>query len=74
MEADDQEKKSYFEKIKRSVHNITALLNDFLSLGKLEEGKVRVAFSETDIKSFFQEFVQEIGSIKKEKQKIRLYL
>jgi signal transduction histidine kinase len=70
VEADDQEKKSYFEKVKRSVHNITALLNDFLSLGKLEEGKVRVAFSETDIKAFFQEFVQEIGSIKKEKQKI----
>ena len=70
VEADDQEKKSYFEKVKRSVHSITALLNDFLSLGKLEEGKVRVAFSETDIKAFFQEFVQEIGSIKKEKQKI----
>jgi len=70
VEADDQEKKSYFEKVKRSVHSITALLNDFLSLGKLEEGKVKVAFSETDIKAFFQEFVQEIGSIKKEKQKI----
>ena len=70
VEADDQEKKSYFEKVKRSVHSITALLNDFLSLGKLEEGKVKVAFSETDIKAFFQEFVQEIASIKKEKQKI----
>jgi len=70
VEADDQEKTSYFEKVKRSVHSITALLNDFLSLGKLEEGKIRVAFSETDIKAFFQEFVQEIGSIKKEKQKI----
>ena len=70
VEADDQEKTSYFEKVKRSVHSITALLNDFLSLGKLEEGKIKVAFSETDIKAFFQEFVQEIGSIKKEKQKI----
>jgi len=70
LEADDQEKKSYFEKIKRSIHNITGLLNDFLQLGKLEEGKVKVSFSETDIKSFFQEFVQEIGSIKKDKQKI----
>jgi signal transduction histidine kinase len=70
VEADAQEKTSYFEKVKRSVHSITALLNDFLSLGKLEEGKVKVAFSETDIKAFFYEFVQEIGSIKKEKQKI----
>jgi len=69
-DADDQERKSYFEKIKRSVHNLTDLLNDFLSLGKLEEGKVKVAFSETNIKAFFQDFLQEIISIKKAKQKI----
>jgi len=69
-EADETEKKSYFDKIKRSVHNLTGLLNDFLSLGKLEEGKVKVAYSETDIKSFFNDFLQEIGSIKKTKQKI----
>jgi signal transduction histidine kinase len=70
VEADELEKKSYFDKIKRAVHNLTGLLNDFLSLGKLEEGKVKVAFRETEIKSFFQQFLQEIGSIKKEKQKI----
>ena len=69
-DADDQERKSYFDKIKRSVHHLTDLLNDFLSLGKLEEGKVRVAFSETNIKSFFQDFLQEIISLKKAKQKI----
>lgn len=69
-DADDQERKSYFDKIKRSVHNLTDLLNDFLSLGKLEEGKVKVAFSETNIKAFFQDFLQEIISIKKAKQKI----
>ncbi|HTE28795.1 MAG TPA: ATP-binding protein [Chryseolinea sp.] len=70
VEADEHEKKSYFDKIKRAVHNVTGLLNDFLSLGKLEDGKVKVAFSETEIKSFFQEFLQEVGSIKKVKQKI----
>jgi len=69
-EADDLERKSYFDKIKRSIHNLTDLLNDFLSLGKLEEGKVKVTFSETDIKTFFQDFLLEIGSIKKAKQKI----
>ena len=70
IEADDQEKKSYFDKIKRSVHNLTDLLNDFLSLGKLEEGKVKVAFSETDIKLFFHDFLQEVDALKKAKQKI----
>ncbi|MEJ7645873.1 MAG: HAMP domain-containing sensor histidine kinase [Chryseolinea sp.] len=70
VEAEERERKTYFDKIKRAVHNLTGLLNDFLSLGKLEEGKVKVAFSETEIKSFFQEFLQEIGSIKKAKQKI----
>jgi signal transduction histidine kinase len=69
--ADEQERKSYYDKIKRSVHNLTGLLNDFLSLGKLEEGKIKVAFSETDVKAFFDEFLQEIGLIKKGKQDIR---
>jgi signal transduction histidine kinase len=70
VEADEQERKSYFDKIKRAVHNVTGLLNDFLSLGKLEDGKVKVAFSETEINSFFQEFLQEVGSIKKARQRI----
>jgi len=70
IEADDQERKSYFEKIKRSVHNLTELLNDFLSLGKLEEGKVKVAYSETNVKAFFEEFLEAIGLIKKGKQEI----
>src|SRR5690606_34087751 len=35
----EAEKKSYLDKIKRAVHNLTDLLNDFLSIGKLEEGK-----------------------------------
>lgn len=69
-DADEQERKSYFDKIKRAVHNLTDLLNDFLSLGKLEEGKVKVAFGETNIKLFFQDFLQEITSIKKAKQRI----
>lgn len=64
------EKTAFFDKIKRSVHNLTALLNDYLSLGKLEEGKLKVSYSETDMKVFFDEFLQEIGSIKKVKQKI----
>ena len=64
------EKTAFFDKIKRSVHNLTALLNDYLSLGKLEEGKLKVTYTETDMKLFFDEFLQEIGSIKKVKQKI----
>jgi signal transduction histidine kinase len=64
------EKTAFFDKIKRSVHNLTALLNDYLSLGKLEEGKLKVTYTSTDIKMFFDEFLQEIGSIKKVKQKI----
>jgi len=64
------EKTAFFDKIKRSVHNLTALLNDYLSLGKLEEGKLKVTYTATDIKAFFDEFLQEIGSIKKVKQKI----
>jgi signal transduction histidine kinase len=55
------EKTAFFDKIKRSVHNLTALLNDYLSLGKLEEGKLKVTYTETNVKAFFDEFLQGLA-------------
>lgn len=34
-------KKKHFQRIKSSIHYLTALLNDFLSVEKLEEGKIQ---------------------------------
>ena len=67
----EQEKKSYIDKIKRAVHSITDLLNDFLSIGKIEEGRIKVTPGEVELKPFFEDVLQEIISLKKVRQNIQ---
>ena len=57
-------------RIKSSVNHLTQILNDFLSLGKLEEGKVDVKFETIDVTHFFQEISEEVGSFLKEGQNV----
>ena len=41
-ETGDQDKRDrHIERIKNSVNNLTSILNDFLSIGKIEDGKVK---------------------------------
>ena len=50
-EGDGQEKRvRHITKIKSAVENLTGILNDFLSLSKLEEGKVQLEVSDVDLK------------------------
>ncbi|HEX8038151.1 MAG TPA: PAS domain S-box protein, partial [Chryseosolibacter sp.] len=37
----ESQKKTHLDRIKRSIVTLTELMNDFLSIGKLEEGKVK---------------------------------
>jgi PAS domain S-box-containing protein len=71
-----KEKKDYdkqdkhIHRIKSSVNQLTQILNDFLSLGKLEEGKIDVNKENIDIENFFHEITEEAGSFLKEGQKV----
>lgn len=47
-------------RIKSSVMHLTNILNDFLSLGKLEEGKIEVNSEELELAPFFHEIEEEI--------------
>ena len=48
--ADDQEKRArHIEKIKNSVKHLNNLLEDFLSLGKLDEGKIGIHLHEFNL-------------------------
>lgn len=70
---DDQTKREkHVDRIKNSVTGLTEILNDFLSLGKLEEGKVVGKFQEQDIGEIIQELITEIQVICKENQTIQL--
>lgn len=66
----EQERKKHLDRIRRAVHGMTELLNDFLSIAKLEEGKVKVLLDVLDLPSFFEEFLQEITLLKKDGQEI----
>lgn len=57
-------------KIKNSVSNLTSILNDFLSLERLEAGKVEPVFVEFDIMQFAEEITEEMQLIAKQNQNI----
>jgi PAS domain S-box-containing protein len=67
----EREKSGHVNKIKRSVNNLTELLNDLTSLGKLEEGKIKPTGSDINIKSFLEELVPEMELVRKKNQAIR---
>jgi two-component system, LuxR family, sensor kinase FixL len=57
-------------KIKNSVSHLTSILNDFLSLEKLEAGKTEVQIQEFDIVKFSEEIVEEMQLTSKQNQHI----
>ncbi len=57
-------------KIKNAINNLTTILNDFLSLEKLEAGKVEPTVNWFDIISFSEEIVEEMQMISKQDQLI----
>jgi signal transduction histidine kinase len=69
--SEDQPKRDrHIDKIKGSVKQLNDLLEDFLSLGKLDEGKVPVAFNEFNLHELIQETIDEMKGLAKDKQKI----
>lgn len=57
-------------RIKSSVANLTGILNDFLSLEKLEAGKVEAVFDAFDIVKFSEEITEEMQLTAKQAQHI----
>jgi len=62
--------KKHIAKIKMAVGNLTGILNDFLSLERLEAGKTEAVFSEFDIIKFAEEITEEMQLVAKENQNI----
>jgi two-component system sensor kinase FixL len=57
-------------KIKNAVGNLTTILNDFLSLEKLETGKVEPTFTRFDLVKLSEEITEEMQMIAKQNQNI----
>lgn len=57
-------------KIKNSVGHLTGILNDFLSLEKLEAGRTEMQFQEFDLVKFSEDIIEEMQLIAKQNQHI----
>jgi signal transduction histidine kinase len=57
---DEPKRERHVQNIKKSVRNLTNILNDFLSLDKLEQGKMSSSPSQFDFTSFIDESVGEL--------------
>lgn len=70
-ETDEQSKREkHIGRIKESVKHLNELLEDFLSLGKLEEGKVSISTVEFSVPDFIDDIVDEVKAQLKKNQKI----
>jgi signal transduction histidine kinase len=68
---EDQPKRDkHIANIISSVNVLTEILNDFLSVGKIEEGKVYVRPSELDIQQYIDILVDDLQAIVKHGQKL----
>lgn len=71
---EDQQSKrmKHVDRIKSAVSNLTGILNDFLSLSKLEEGKVLLNVESFDLNALFDETIEDLSNLMKGEQTIDL--
>jgi len=69
-EAEKGEK--HFERIKSSVDNLSNILNDFLSLDQLQQGKMQLKAETFDLHRFAGEIVTELTGMLKQGQRIQI--
>ena len=62
----------HIQRIKNSVFSLTEILNDILSLGKLDEGKVEIQLEEINLCEVLQDVVNDMDLILKPNQEIKV--
>jgi PAS domain S-box-containing protein len=65
----DKQKK-HIARIKSSINDLTNILNDFLSVSKLEEGKLHCEPEIFNLKTYFKEVIIELQPLTKENQSL----
>ncbi|HRP57629.1 PAS domain-containing sensor histidine kinase [Agriterribacter sp.] len=68
--AEQDKRERHIEKIKNAVRNLNDILDDFLSLGKLEENKVEIQPVLFNLEEFMEELMEEMKPLQKEGQDI----
>ena len=65
---DFDKREKHINRIKDSVKHMNELLEDFLSLGKLEEGKVGVTVTSFSVREFMDDIIDEMRALLKDGQ------
>ena len=68
QEAQQNKRERHTKRIKSAVSNLTGILNDFLSLSRLEEGKIEAVPVAFDLESFCREVIDELYGLFKPDQ------
>jgi PAS domain S-box-containing protein len=72
-QSEEQNKRDkHIQRIRSAVSNLTDILNEFLSIGRIEEGRIQANFSTFNIKEQVQLVCSEMQSILKHGQHIRI--
>jgi len=69
-ESHNEKRQKHVDRIKSAVNNLTGILNDFLSLSKIEEGKIEVNKSKVVLQDLFDSVIDEVKGLLKEGQSI----
>jgi PAS domain S-box-containing protein len=69
-QADQPKRQKHLDRIISAVNNLSNILNDFLNVGKIEEGKIEINPTSFSIPNFMEKLFLEIKSILKPGQNI----
>lgn len=67
---EDEKRQKHVLRIKSAVNNLTEILNDFLSIGKLEEGYLQSVPVQVDLTACCRELMEEMKGVCKDGQRI----
>ncbi len=67
---DQPRREKHLQRIISSVNMLTDILNDLLSVGKIEEGKIQVRLSKFNIENYIATVIEEIKNTVRKKQEI----
>jgi signal transduction histidine kinase len=68
---DKDNQTKHVSKIKTSINNLTDILNDFLSVSKLEEGKIENLPEEMNLPAFITDIITEMNNMTTGRQHIK---
>ena len=73
VSVDGAKREKHLKRIKKSVTGLTDILNDFLTLGKIEEKGITNRPSVFNIRELFKEILDEVQGILKDGQQIKFH-